>query len=134
MTEDLTAITDRLNDVLEEETGYLDALDLPAAGGLLARKRDAVAALLGALAGKDVTAERDAQDLETLRASVQRLVTLGEANRSAIELGLALQMRVIQTIAKAVPRARSQEAPVYQPDGSQMPPRPPEAYAFLSRM
>ena len=40
----------------------------------------------------------------------------------------------IQAIAAAVPRARAVEAPVYQPDGSKTPPRPPEAYAFLSRM
>ena len=60
--------------------------------------------------------------------------TLAEMNRTAIERGVALQMRVIQAIATAVPRARAAEAPVYQPDGSKAPPRPPEAYAFLSRM
>ena len=43
-------------------------------------------------------------------------------------------MRLIETIAQAVPRGRAAEAPVYQPDGSQVPARPPEAYAFMSRM
>jgi phage FluMu protein gp41 len=133
MTEDLIEITDRLNQVLAEENALLDALDLPAATGLLLRKRDAVAALQGSLATA-AAADLSPEDAERLRDSMQRLTELGEANRTAIERGLALQMRLIQTIAQAVPRARAQEAPVYQPNGSQLPPRPPEAYAFLSRM
>ena len=134
MTEDLTGLTDRLNQVLTEENELLMALDLPAAVRLLARKRDAVVALQGALEGMDLSVEMDPATIEDLRAGVQRLAELGEANRAALEQGLTLQMRLIQTIARAVPRARATEAPIYQPDGSQLPPRPPDAYAFLSRM
>jgi len=133
MTESLTDLANQLGNVLAEETERLNALDLPAAGGLLARKRGAVEALQAALAGQGL-AELEPADAEALRISVQRVAMLAEANRLAIERGLSLQMRLIEAIARAVPRARATEAPVYQPNGSQSPPRPPEAYAFLSRM
>jgi hypothetical protein len=134
MTDILAELTDRLSAVLAEETGLLDALDLAGAGGLLARKRDAFAALQGALSGSEAKLPLDAGQTEALRESVQRMAVLATANRAAIERGLALQMRLIEAIAQAVPRARATEAPVYQPDGSQAPARPPEAFAFLSRM
>ena len=137
--ETLIEATDALNDVLAEENALLDALDLPAAVGLLDRKRDAVAALQNTLAGWKPAAELNApelsaEDAEKLQDSMRRLAALSHENRAAIERGLALQTRLIQTIAQAVPRARAQEAPIYQPNGTQLPPRPPEAYAFRSRM
>jgi hypothetical protein len=134
MTENLIALTERMNQVLAEENALLDSLDLPGATALLTRKRDAVAALQGALANGNTTSAELSAEAEKLRESLQRLAALGEANRTAIERSLALQMRLIQTIAQAVPRARALDAPVYQPNGSQVPARPPEAYAFLSRM
>jgi hypothetical protein len=134
MTENLIELTERMNQVLAEENALLDSLDLPGATALLTRKRNAVAALQGALAGGNTTSAELSAEAEKLRESLQRLALLGEANRTAIERGLALQMRLIQTIAQAVPRARALEAPVYQPNGSKVPARPPEAYAFLSRM
>jgi hypothetical protein len=164
MHEALIAATDVLNGVLAEENALLDALDLKAAVALLGRKRDAVAALQNTLAGWKPAAEPNAekpnaeemnagepaageptvgeptvgepnpQGAEKLQDSMRRLAALSHENRVAIERGLALQTRLIQTIARAVPRARAQEAPVYQPNGTQLPPRPPEAYAFRSRM
>jgi phage FluMu protein gp41 len=134
MNENIIVMTDRLNQVLVEENGWLDALDLQAAVALLARKRDAVAALQGALSLGSGTAKLSPESSEALRTSVRRLAELGEANRAAIERGLALQMQLIQTIAQAVPRGRAAEAPVYQPDGTQVPSRPLDAFAFLSRM
>jgi hypothetical protein len=159
MHEALIAATDRLNGVLAEENALLDALDLKAAVALLGRKRDAVAALQNTLAGwkpaaepnaaepnaedpnaedpnagETITGETGTGDAEKLQDSMRRLAALSHQNRVAIERGLALQTRLIQTIARAVPRARAQEAPVYQPNGTQLPPRPPEAYAFRSRM
>jgi hypothetical protein len=131
---ELTELTDTLNQVLAEENALLDALDLRAAVGLLDRKRNAVAALQGALSSEKAATEFSPMDSEKLRESMQRLTELGQANRTALERGLTLQGRLIQTIAQAVPRARALEAPVYQPNGSQLPPRPPEAYAFQSRM
>ena len=134
MVEELGVLTERLSDVMEEENMLLEGLDLAGAAGLLARKRDAVAALQGAVAAIDRAAGLSEEQAAVLRGSVERMQTLAEANRAAIERGVALQMRVVQAIATAVPRARAAEAPVYQPDGSKAPPRPPEAYAFLSRM
>jgi hypothetical protein len=135
MIENLVALTERVNQVLAEENALLDALDLPGATALLARKREAVAALQAAIASGGTTTSADISDeADKLRVSLQRLASLGEANRAAIERGLSLQMRLIQTIAQAVPRARAQDAPVYQQNGSQLPARPPEAYAFLSQM
>lgn len=134
MTNDLAELTDRLSAVLAEETGLLDALNLSAAGGLLTRKRDAVAALQAAMSGGAAAIVREPEDAATLRASVRHMAEQADANRAAIERGLALQMRLIEAIAQAVPRARATEAPVYQPDGSKVPGKPPEAFAFLSRM
>ena len=134
MMADLASLTDQLADVLQQETELLDALDLAAAAALLARKRGAVAALQSAIAAGAANAPRSPEEDAALRDSVQRMTACAEANRAAIERGVALQMRVVQAIAAAVPRARATEAPVYQPNGSQLPPRPPEAYAFLSRM
>lgn len=130
----LGELSDRLSAVLAEETALLDALDLSGAGGLLARKRDAVAALQGALAGGGAAIPDDADRATALRDSVRRMLDLADANRAAVERGLALQMRLVQAIAQAVPRARATEAPSYQPDGSKVATRPPQAYAFLSRM
>jgi hypothetical protein len=133
-TDDLATLTDRLSALLEEETALLDSLDLTGAAALLSRKRDAVAALQAAMMTGPVPAGLDAGQATALCESIARMAALGEANRVAIERGVALQTRMIQAIATAVPRARAVEAPVYQPDGSKMPARPPEAYAFLSRM
>lgn len=134
MTDSLAELTDRLSAVLAEETGLLDALDLSAAGGLLSRKRDAVAALQDAVSGGAAALVLEPEPAAALRASVGRMAEQADANRIAIERGLALQMRLIEAIAQAVPRARATEAPVYQPNGSKVPAKPPEAFAFLSRM
>jgi hypothetical protein len=134
MTENLAELADRLSQVLEEETGLLDALDLPAAGSLLSRKRDAVAALQGAMSSGHTAPKLDGEQADALRCSVMRMAQLADANRAAIERGLALQMRLMHAIAQAVPRARATEAPIYQPDGRQAAPRPPEPYAYLSEM
>lgn len=134
MAETLIELTDRLSDVLTEENALLDALDLRGAVGLLGRKRDAVAALQETVSSDIAATDFNPDESDRLRASMHRLLELGQANRAALERGLALQIRLIQTIAQAVPRARALDAPVYQPNGSQLPPRPPEAYAFLSRM
>ena len=133
-TNELVMLTDRLSAVLEEETALLDGLDLAGAGGLLSRKRDAVAVLQEAMTSGPVPVGLDSDQTAALRESLARMTAVAEANRVAVERGVALQMRVIQAIATAVPRARAVEAPVYQPDGSKLPARPPEAYAFLTRM
>lgn len=133
-TDELMMLTDRLSAVLEEETALLDGLDLAGAAGLLSRKREAFAELQEAMTSGPGPVGLDSDQAAAFRESLARMTAMAEANRVAIESGLALQMRVIQAIATAVPRARAVEAPVYQPDGSKVPARPPEAYAFLTRM
>ena len=134
MVEELSALTNQLSEVLEEENRLLEGLDLAAAAGLLTRKCDAVAALQGAVAAGNLAAGLLPEEAAVLRASIGRMSALAQENRTALERGVALQARVIQAIATAVPQARAVEAPIYQPDGSKVPPRPPEAYAFLSLM
>ena len=134
MSDDLNELTDRLNAVLAEETELLNALDLTAATNLLSRKQDAVAALQGAIIAGVKTGDMGEDQTAALRERAQLLAELGEANRQAIERGLALQTQLIKTIAQAVPKARAAEAPNYQPDGSKVPARPPEFYAFRRQM
>jgi hypothetical protein len=136
MIDTLIDLIARLSDIIARETLLLDALELPKAGALVGEKLSALKALQAAYMELEQSADKpdDAEREAALGSAIQLLERLGEANRAAIERGLALQMRLIQTIVQAVPRARAAQAPVYQHDGRQLPPRPPEAFAFLSRM
>jgi len=136
MIDALIETTERLCDVLMAENEALAALDLAAAGALAAEKGKATTALQEtylAVAGVGAKADGD-EEAAALRAAIDRLALLTHANTALVEQGLALQMKLMRTIARAIPRARAAEAPVYRADGSQLPPRPPEAYAFESRM
>ena len=136
MVESLTDLIERLADVMARETLLLEALELPKAGLLVGEKLLALRALQTAFVAAAPSREkaRPVGGDDGLRNAVALLERLSDANRTAIERSLALQMRLIQTIVQAVPRARAAHAPVYQQDGSQLPPRPPEAFAFLSQM
>jgi hypothetical protein len=127
MSESIAVLADRLSEVLAAETTLLESLDLAEAGALLDRKREALAALQSALEAGGIEASGE------VRTSFDRLRALTEANRAALERGLAAQQRLIQAIADAVPQAQAGGAPVYQQDGRQLPPRPPQAYALLCR-
>ena len=134
MSNDLSQLAKTLNAVLAEETDFLDALDHAGAVELLPRKQDAVAALQGAIAAGVDTAGMDEDTLDALKWQAEVLGDLAEANRLAIERAIILQTEVIQTIANAVPKGRATEAPSYQPDGSKVPSRPFEPYAFNGQM
>ena len=136
MIDALIETAGRLCDVLAAENAALEALDLPAAGALAGDKGKATAALQAtflAVAQAGLKTGGDAEDA-ALRAAAERLDQLTKANTVLIERGLELQMRLMRTIARAVPLARAADAPVYQANGSQLPPRPPQAYAFESKM
>jgi hypothetical protein len=136
MIDALIETTERLCGVLEAENAALEALDLPAAGALAGEKGQVTKALQAtflAVHGAGLKADGEAQEA-ALRATIDRLGRLTQANATLIEQGLALQMKLMRTIARAIPRARAAEAPVYQADGSQSPPRPPSAFAFASSM
>jgi hypothetical protein len=136
MIDDLIDLTERLSDVIARETQLLNSLDLSRAGSLVGEKMSTLKALQAAYLSIEQTGEKPdgAEADAALRKAIRLLEQLGDANRSAIERGLALQMRLIETIAHAIPRAAAQQAPVYQHDGSQIPPRLAQPYAFLSRM
>ena len=97
-TEAVRAATQQLADTLEAENAMLRALDLPAAGALLADKQDAAAALnkaLAAAAGAGGPAD------PALRTAAIRLRDLAEENRHLLERGIAVQSRVLGVLAQA---------------------------------
>lgn len=136
MNDTLIALIARLNEVIARETALLEELDLRRAGALVGEKLSAQKALQAACmaAAQERASSGGGEQDDALRGAIRQLDRLSAANRGALERGLTLQMRLIQTIATAVPRARAAQAPIYQPNGSQLPPRPPAAFAFLSRM
>ena len=134
MSQDLHQLARTLSAVLAEETGFLEGLDHASAVALLPRKQEAVAALEAAIASGVDTAGMDEDTLEAFKWEAEMLGGLAEANRLAVERAMVLQTEVIQTIASAVPRARSTEAPAYQHDGTKAPARPFEPYAFAGQM
>ena len=127
-------LAEAVSAVLSAETAYLARYDLIEAGQLLHRKRDATAELHRGLCNNPLPADLSREDRLRLERAFCRLRTLADDNGIALERALAAQMQVIETIARAVPDARATQAPIYQPDGSKTPPRPPQAYAFASRM
>ncbi len=108
MTQALTAATEQLADTLEAENAVLRALDLPAAGALLADKQAAAAALNQALAA---AAGAGGPAHPALRTAALRLRELAEENRQLLERGIAVQSRVLGVLAQAA-RASS-PAPRY---------------------
>lgn len=133
---DLIRRIDDLAAVLEEETALLDALDLAGAAKLLPHKEEAVAALQDAASrigggSEEVTSGENEALLGRCKAALQEQA---EANQAALVRSLELQGRLMQTIAKAVPAGRAEEAPSYLPDGRKVATRPLGAYAFQQRM
>jgi hypothetical protein len=106
MMDALLAAGLRLAEALRAENEALAALDLPRAAGLATAKMqasDAFAAAYAATAKTGSRAEgpvrRSAEDLAT------RLQHLGAENRRLLERAIAIQSRVIETIAgAALPR------------------------------
>ncbi len=133
MNDDLHEFTKRLNTVLAEETGLLEALHHAAAADLLPRKQDAVAALQGAITAGVSAGDMDEDQMAAFREDAQILARLVEDNRQAIERALALQTELIQTIAQAVPRVTA-PAPAYQSDGAEATDRTSKPYSFQSEM
>ncbi|MBN9562577.1 MAG: hypothetical protein J0H14_17895 [Alphaproteobacteria bacterium] len=87
----------RLADALARENEALAALDLPRAAGMLADKQRAADAFFAAQAllpdGLPTTAGRDV---------AERLGILAEENHRLLERAIAVQGRVIGTLARAV--------------------------------
>lgn len=116
MTAPVLAAARTLADVLARENAALAALDLPRATALLADKSQAFAALEreARLAGQSgaLAASRD----EVARLG-DRLRALAEENRRLLARAIAVQERVLATVARAVPKALAATASRYGAGG-----------------
>lgn len=129
MMDALLAAGQRLAEALRAENEALAALDLPRAAGLASAKMQATDAFAAACAAAAKTGARaegpmrqSAEDLTT------RLQHLGAENRRLLERAIAIQSRVIETIAgAALPRPTG---PGYGAAGRRVPPRQPPAIAL----
>jgi hypothetical protein len=122
----------RLAEALRAENEALAALDMPRAAGLASAKlqaSDAFAAAYAAATRLGSRAEgRDRQSAEEMAA---RLQCLGAENRALLERAIAIQARVIETIASAaLPKAA---APGYGALGRPTAPRSAPSIAMATR-
>jgi hypothetical protein len=131
MIDTLILAGQRLAEALRAENEALAALDLPRAAALASRKIAASDAFAAAYAAQ---AKHGAAPQGAVREAAARLAgrldELGRENRRLLERAVALQSRVIETIAgAALPRG-----PVhgYAPAGRAAPPRAP-ALALSAR-
>ena len=123
MTPGLIDAIDKLADAVAAENAALQALDLPAAAALLARKQTAAASLAAARPAASPT--------PALRAAATRLRALADENRRLLERAIAVQTRVLGVLAGAA-RA-SNPAPRYGRSGGYAA-RPASGWAFSARV
>lgn len=131
MMDTLILAAQRLAEALRAENEALAALDLPRAANLANGKiaaSDAFAAAYAAQAKHGAAPEGPVREATAILAG--RLEELGRENRLLLEKAVALQSRVIETIAgAALPRAGVQG---YAPAGRRTATRPP-AIALSAR-
>jgi hypothetical protein len=113
MTQELVSATEQLANTLALENAALRALDLPAAGMMLAEKQAATANF--AAVQRRVMAARPALDLKALRAAALRLKTETDENRRLLERAIGVQTRVLGILAIAARAA--DPAPRYARSG-----------------
>ena len=113
MMDTLLAAGDRLASALLAENEALARLDLPGAAGLSGAKMQATDAFAAAFAAASKVGARPegAAQRDGARDMAARLETLGAENKRLLQRAIAVQSRVIETIAAAaLPRAAN---PVY---------------------
>jgi hypothetical protein len=117
MMDTLLIAGQRLAEALRAENEALAALDLPRAAEMAAVKLQASDAFAAACAAAQQTGARPAQgERATAEQLANNLQHLGEENRRLLERAIAIQARVIETIAgAAIPRTGA--APGYGPAG-----------------
>jgi hypothetical protein len=133
MMDALLATGQRLAEALQAENEALSALDLPSAAGLATAKMQAADAFAAAFAAARKTGAR-AEGLERRTAAdlTDRLQHLGQENRRLLERAIAIQSRVIETIAgAALPRGGSG---AYGAAGRPAGGRQPPAIAMATRI
>lgn len=102
MIEAVIAAAERLAEALHAENAALARLDLAAAGELGEAKRQAADAFAAAFAAAERSGSRAAGGSRAAaEALTQRLSALTTENRRLLERAIALQSRVIETIAGA---------------------------------
>jgi flagellar biosynthesis/type III secretory pathway chaperone len=117
MNPELAAAAANLADILAQENAALAALDLCGAGALLIRKLSTVDAF--AQAHKKAAPSRP-RDLD--RATVSRLRSLADENKRLLTQAMAVQSRVIELVARAVPKSPRYNATGAHAAGTRMPP------------
>lgn len=93
-----------LADTLAAENAALGGLDLARAASLLAAKERATEAFLAAQAAAGLAAPPSAAAAAASGDLGRRLGALAEENRRLLERALAVQGRVVATVARALPR------------------------------
>ncbi len=133
MMDAVIAAGQRLAEALEAENQALAALDLSRAAGLASVKIRASDAFAQAFAAANKTGARaDGPVREVASALQSRLSTLSAENRRLLEHAIALQSRVIETIAgAALPHAH---VPGYGAHGRARAPRQTPALAISARI
>lgn len=99
MMNDLARCAATLADALMEETTALAASDLATASALLPRKRDAIDAF-----GRAHAACTQA-DAGQAREALSRLRDAARLNQLQLQRAIAIQSRIIEIVARALPRA-----------------------------
>jgi hypothetical protein len=117
MNLDLAFAAGALADTLTRENAALAAMDLPGANALLAQKLRTVEAF--ALAHQKAAPARPG-DLD--RPTVERLRTLAAENKRLLDRAMAVQGRVIELVASAVPKS-FEKSPRYTAAGDIAPAR-----------
>ena len=133
MMDALLATGQRLAEALRAENEALSALDLPSAAGLATAKMQAADAFAAAFAAARKTGARaEGPERRTAADLTDRLQHLGEENRRLLERAIAIQSRVIETIAgAALPRSGSG---AYGAAGRPAGGRQPPAIAMATRI
>lgn len=109
MMDALLAAGQRLSEALRAENEALAALDLPRAAGLATAKMQAADAFAAAFATtRKLGIRAEGEQRASASELTTRLQQLGEENRRLLERAIAIQSRVIETIAgAALPRSGS---------------------------
>ncbi len=120
---DLPDPIEQLTAVLRAENAALEAMDLVAAGAMLADKQAAL--------GRFAAAEHKPSGPFAARLLAE-LQELTEKNRRLLERGMVVQNRLIEMVAHAAKEQSASELAAYGSRGAPRPPRMP-AIALASR-
>jgi hypothetical protein len=133
MMQTLLAAGTRLAELLRAENEALTALDMKAAAAIAPLKAQAAEAFAAAYAVATRTGSKaEGPQRAAIETLAERLRRLSEDNKRLLERGIALQARVIETIARAaLPTAAP---PTYGAAGYRAMPRMPSAMALSARV